>query len=125
MTLLWHGNFFNEPEYWDWQWVCERLLDRFAKLKPWCATGAEINDWWRAREGLVMTVESSDSECKATVKAKHAIEGVVLEVDDARATGFVTDEGPVRVQSNDTGWRVFLPPLAAGCRFCVWWDGSD
>lgn len=50
VTLLWHNNYFNEPEYWDWQWVYVQLLDRLAALRPWCATGAEINDWWRKRE---------------------------------------------------------------------------
>jgi hypothetical protein len=50
VTLLWHANFFNEPEYWDWQWVYSELLDRLAGLGPWCATGAEIASWFRQRE---------------------------------------------------------------------------
>jgi peptidoglycan/xylan/chitin deacetylase (PgdA/CDA1 family) len=50
VSLLWHGNFFNEPEYWDWQWVYEELLDRLAARGPWCGTGAEINAWWRAKQ---------------------------------------------------------------------------
>ncbi|MBN1461627.1 MAG: hypothetical protein JXA57_19015 [Armatimonadetes bacterium] len=49
VTLLWHNNYFNEPEYWDFQWVYERLLERLATLGPWCATGAEIASWWRAQ----------------------------------------------------------------------------
>lgn len=48
VTLLWHNNYFNEPEYRDWQWVYEQLLERLAALKPWCATGAEIDRHWRA-----------------------------------------------------------------------------
>jgi hypothetical protein len=47
VTLLWHNDCFNEPEYRDWQWTYERLLERLAALAPWCATGAEINQWWR------------------------------------------------------------------------------
>ena len=50
VTLLWHNNYFNEREYRDWQWTYERLLERLAALKPWCATGAEIERWWRANE---------------------------------------------------------------------------
>ena len=50
VALLWHGNFFNEREYWDWQWTYEQLLDRLAALRPWCATGSEIDRWFRARE---------------------------------------------------------------------------
>ena len=48
VTLLWHNNYFNEPEYRDWQWTYEQLLERLAALKPWCATGAEIERRWRA-----------------------------------------------------------------------------
>lgn len=51
VSLLWHNNFFNEPEYHEWQWVYEQLLERLAALKPWCATGAEIATWWRAEGG--------------------------------------------------------------------------
>ncbi len=47
VTLSWHNNYFNEPEYWDWQWVYERLLERLAALRPWCAVGREIDAWWR------------------------------------------------------------------------------
>jgi len=47
VSLLWHNNYFNEPEYWDWQWVYEKLLERLSALNPWCATGAEISEWWR------------------------------------------------------------------------------
>jgi peptidoglycan/xylan/chitin deacetylase (PgdA/CDA1 family) len=48
VTLLWHNNYFNEPEYRDWQWTYEQLLERLAALNPWCATGAEIERHWRA-----------------------------------------------------------------------------
>mgnify|MGYP003582978149 FL=1 len=50
VTLLWHNNFFNEPEYADWQWTYERLLERLAARNPWCATGAEIVQWWRSKK---------------------------------------------------------------------------
>jgi peptidoglycan/xylan/chitin deacetylase (PgdA/CDA1 family) len=48
VSLLWHNNYFNDPEYRDWQWVYEQLLQRLAALKPWCATGEEIAEWWRS-----------------------------------------------------------------------------
>lgn len=51
VSLLWHNNYFNEPEYHDWQWVYEQLLDRLAALNPWCGTGAEIDRWWRSKAG--------------------------------------------------------------------------
>ncbi|MDY0148744.1 MAG: polysaccharide deacetylase family protein [Kiritimatiellia bacterium] len=49
VTLLWHNDYFNEPEYRDWQWTYEQLLARLAQQQPWCVTGSEINDWWRSR----------------------------------------------------------------------------
>jgi hypothetical protein len=51
VSLLWHNNYFNEPEYADWQWTYEQLLARLAGMKPWCATGAEIAAWWRTQAG--------------------------------------------------------------------------
>ncbi|MDS4068149.1 MAG: polysaccharide deacetylase family protein [Candidatus Competibacter sp.] len=45
VSLLWHNNYFDEPEYQDWQWVYEALLERLAALGPWCATGAAIEEW--------------------------------------------------------------------------------
>lgn len=59
VTLSWHNNYFNEPEYWDWQWVYERLLERLAALSPWCATGAEIARWWRDDCESVVAAASS------------------------------------------------------------------
>ena len=49
VTLLWHNDYFNEPEYAEWQWTYEQLLVRLAARNPWCATGAEIAAWWRSQ----------------------------------------------------------------------------
>ena len=49
VSLLWHNNYFNDPEYHGWQTTYERLLERLAARKPWCAPGREIADWWRGR----------------------------------------------------------------------------
>ncbi|RKT45580.1 polysaccharide deacetylase family protein [Thiocapsa rosea] len=60
VSLLWHNNYFDEPEYRDWQWVYEQLLERLAALRPWCATGAAIDDWVRA-QGMPTIGASADS----------------------------------------------------------------
>lgn len=124
VTLLWHNNFFNEPEYWDWQWVYEQLLDRLAALKPWCATGAEINNWWRTREGVAIVVEPTATGSEATVTGTQAIKGLVLEINEVGATGFVSDGGAIHEQRVHQGWRIFLPPLGAGARIRIRWDRS-
>lgn len=51
VSLLWHNNYFNDPEYRDWQWTYEQLLARLAAQNPWCATGAEIESFWKSRAG--------------------------------------------------------------------------
>ena len=51
VSLLWHNNYFNEPEYCDWQWTYEKLLSRLAVLGPWCAPGRDIAAWWRTHAG--------------------------------------------------------------------------
>ena len=61
VSLLWHNNYFNEPEYRDWQWTYERLLERLAAWKPWCATGAEIDAWCRSQPGNWSFAEPSPS----------------------------------------------------------------
>jgi peptidoglycan/xylan/chitin deacetylase (PgdA/CDA1 family) len=49
VSLLWHNDYFNEPEYSDWQAAYQELLARLAEQNPWCATGAEIAEWVRER----------------------------------------------------------------------------
>jgi hypothetical protein len=42
VSLLWHNNYFDEPEYREWHETYRMLLVRLARLRPWCAPGAEI-----------------------------------------------------------------------------------
>ncbi len=50
LSLLWHNNYFNEPEYEDWQSAYVDLLDWLAGRNPWNATGEKIASWWRSRQ---------------------------------------------------------------------------
>jgi hypothetical protein len=116
VTLLWHNNFFNEPEYWDWQMVYEQLLERLASLKPWCATGAEINQWWRARARTEVTVAGEDADCWEIQLHPHdEIVGLTLNVAPAdrwapSVSGNVAGEW--RRQSDR--WQACFPRLQAG-----------
>lgn len=60
VSLLWHNNYFDEPEYQDWQWVYEQLLARLSLSNPWCATGAEIDAWVRGQGCLPLYRPSAD-----------------------------------------------------------------
>lgn len=48
LSLLWHNNFFDEPEYAEWEEAYRIVLERLASRRPYCGTGAEIAAWWRA-----------------------------------------------------------------------------
>jgi hypothetical protein len=90
VSLLWHNNYFNEPEYWDWQMVYETLLSRLAALKPWCATGAEINQWWRARAALALETQMpSGGNWRFEVHAPQPINDVVLTVRSIQPLGTI------------------------------------
>ncbi len=113
VTLLWHGNYFNEREYWDWQMVYEELLSRLATMKPWCATGAEINRWWRARTAvrLASPVRVGD-HWRVSLCAGAAIEGLAVCV---QGDAFTVDPPPsVRVRATAGGPVLQLPALGVG-----------
>jgi hypothetical protein len=39
VTLLWHNDCFNEPEYREWQWTYEAAVGAVGRPAPWCASG--------------------------------------------------------------------------------------
>jgi peptidoglycan/xylan/chitin deacetylase (PgdA/CDA1 family) len=121
VTLLWHNNFFNEPEYWDWQMVYERLLERLAGLKPWCATGAEINRWWRARAAI--RVETTNPGVRrATLFAPLGLADLVVSLppDSANAQPRVSG-AQARCARAGEETHVYLPPLRSGERVVLEW----
>lgn len=63
VSLLWHNNYFAEPEYAVWQEVYAETLRRAASYRPYCATGAEIATWWAAHHG-----ETSGQETNRPVR---------------------------------------------------------
>ncbi len=119
VTLLWHSNYFNEPEYWDWQWVYEQLLERLATLNPWCATGAEINAWWRALQGVQLQTVETNGGWEITVKAAHPIDGLVLDVAAPAGASVLTDRAEVKIGYRDSYWQIVLPSLKARDSFRI------
>ncbi|MFV1995765.1 MAG: hypothetical protein ACC661_10040, partial [Verrucomicrobiales bacterium] len=55
LSLLWHNDCFNDPEYTEWQDVYCELLSWLAVRRPWNATGEEIASWWRTSQALATT----------------------------------------------------------------------
>ncbi|MHC1765388.1 MAG: polysaccharide deacetylase family protein [Verrucomicrobiia bacterium] len=118
ITLLWHNNFFNEPEYWDWQMVYQRLLERLAALKPWCATGAEINHWWRARRAVQCRVLEQDSKHSVwSLESPVSIRHLALLIRPVDTVGRLSVEGTeAAIEKTDQHWCVRLPHLSGGER---------
>ena len=113
VSLLWHNNYFNEPEYWDWQMVYEELLNRLAPLKPWCATGAEINAWWRAKAAVtIRTSSGADGIIKIEIHSPQAIEDLVLEIHSTNKLQIPSSNA--WMESNDHGARIHFQRLLAG-----------
>ena len=50
LSLLWHNNYFDEPEFADWERVYEEILAFLKSRDVWNATGAEIASWWRTQK---------------------------------------------------------------------------
>lgn len=117
VTLLWHNNFFNEPEYWDWHMVYERLLERLAALKPWCAPGVEINRWWRARAAarVVMTPDADPNARTWQLQTPSAIRELTLRISPGAAINRVeVREAEAVIQQDGAHWSVRFAALAPG-----------
>ena len=113
VSLLWYNNYFNEPEYWDWQMVYEELLNRLAPLKPWCATGAEINAWWRAKAAVaIRTSSGADGIIKIEIHSPQAIKDLVLEIHSTNKLQIPSSNA--WMESNDHGAKIHFQRLLAG-----------
>ena len=113
VSLLWHNNYFNEPEYADWQTVYEQLLARLAPLNPWCVTGAEINAWWRARSAVEVHLYSVDEHVtRVSIHSPHAINCLAL---DLRLDGkIILPPSAGKIVSHAGLNRIIFPQLRAG-----------
>ncbi len=81
VTLLWHNNFFNEPEYRDWEGAYVRLLDELYGSAPYCATGGEISRWWRDRRDVVVdAVEHRIGWWRGRLRTPRRVADIALRV---------------------------------------------
>ena len=113
VSLLWHNNYFNEPEYGDWQMVYEELLARLAPLKPWCATGAEINAWWRARSAATIRSQPGrDGKTLVHLYTPQAMNHLVLAIQATKRV--CVQHMSATVAPSAGGYRVAFGSLRAG-----------
>ncbi len=113
VTLLWHNNYFNEPEFEDWQQTYVAILDHLARKGPWCATGAEIAKWWRARSKVTVSVDERDpTRIEARVNMGEQIDGVTLEIDPRFSGSSAWIDGEeVQMDAEAGRPRLVLPQL--------------
>lgn len=122
ITLLWHGNFFNEPEYADWQCVYEKLLALLAPLRPYCATGAEINRWWRSRAAVrLFQPVWQGGRWLASLEAGAEVADLVLDVRPPRPLGSIEvhEFSGERIEQDERQARIWFPRLSAGTRITI------
>jgi len=118
VSLLWHNNFFNEPEYWDWQMVYERLLERFAALRPWCVTGAEINQWWRSRAKVSVSSERREDSVRWRFHSPDALDGLTVRLrSKGRLRNLSAFGAAVTIHESADEFRVIFPKLPKCSQF--------
>jgi hypothetical protein len=124
VSLLWHNNYFAEEEYAGWQAVYEGLLSWLSARRPWCATGVEIDTWWRARAGveLVETRGHRPDPVSLVYRSRDSIDGLTLRLSapPGEAAPEVSVEGAsASVEHSLESVVVVLGHLDAGQRLVV------
>jgi hypothetical protein len=116
VTLLWHNNYFQEPEYSDWEETYRRLLDLLDAKGAIVLPAIEINRWWRARSRIRFeTDEWREGFWSGSLTTEESIENLVVEVLSARSDLVIEVEGAAARVSRDTDrWRICFRALAAG-----------
>jgi hypothetical protein len=116
LTLLWHNNYFNDPEFQAWQETYTQTLQEAADAGPWCATGGEIAGWWRARAGLALeTVDRPRNGWTGRLTAAEGIRSARLRLEAPATDGRLAVEGAeARVLDEGGTFTLDLPLLPAG-----------
>jgi len=114
LCLLWHNNYFNEPEYHAYEETYRRLLVELDSVRPWCATGREIAAWWNARAGVHLeTLQADGSGWTGRLSAQDPITDLQLRVEFPDGSGSLNLEG-AHAHMRDTGAAMVIdfPRLA-------------
>lgn len=118
LCLSWHNNYFDEPEYAQWERAYEVLLGELAAEEPWCATGQEIADWWVSRRAVVVDVSGGTrgQPTTLTLVAPRSIHGLTLSIDSEARQVEILDGRPGRVEPRKSTTQVVLGHLHAGAK---------
>ena len=114
-VLLWHNNFFNEPEYREWEETYERLLDWLAPQNPWVACGRDIAAWWDARlSASLIALGDVDSGKSWQLIAGKSLDNFSVEIFGTRVGDDVVSDVPfTEVQKDSDSIILNFPHLEA------------
>ena len=115
-VLLWHNNFFNEPEYHEWEETYERLLDWLAPQNPYVACGRDIAAWWDARSSVSLIAEGDVDGCKRWhITAEKSLDNLSVEIFGTRVKEKVVCDVPFSEIQKDSDCIILtFPHLGAG-----------
>jgi hypothetical protein len=78
-TLLWHNDTFFDPDHPGSGMLYERALAWLSQRDVWVATCAQVDRWWRARNGVKL-LPLSEPEAGWRVEVPDEIEGLTLRL---------------------------------------------
>ena len=116
LCLLWHNNYFNEPEYRSYEETYRQLLSETSSLRPWCATGREIAMWWNGRAGVHWeTLQMDDSGWVGKLSARDPIINLQVRVEFSAGDGKLEVEGTTaQMREQGASLLIDFPRLDAG-----------
>ena len=86
VTLLWHNNYFDEPEYAEWPDVFAALLEELAKRRAAVMTARDLNNWWRARSRVELRSQGwGPGWWAGHLRAEREIDDLTLELDGSES----------------------------------------
>lgn len=69
-VFLWHNNYFDEPEYIDWEETFSALLQMLKDAGAWVTTAAEINRWWRDESAITVDAAPRTNQWTGWIQAR-------------------------------------------------------
>lgn len=116
-VFVWHNNYFDEPEYYEYEEVYGVLLSALYEAKAWVTTGEGLQSWWRTNApiSIIRDIIDREEQWSGTVLAKQSLDGFCM--------GFSVTDNEVYVEASETrviserqGRQVLirLPQLEAG-----------
>lgn len=121
-VLLWHQRAWHERKYPGWGLAYETVLEHLERTPgAWVATGAQVAEWWFARDGVrLRSVHYGDGEMRWHYRSSRPVRGLVMDLlcPDSQAVRVEGAEARVTA-TGDASSQVELPALNASQAFAI------